>query len=194
MISLREDPLAERDNLFSSSGVLFLYLRVGVDMERGEFLLHSRVGSCTVQQRLYAHRQFRHLLVHEISLLDPLSCPSVSLRLQYNQGAPSPDYTFTEHPHATPGTTLTTGIISQPETPVDHIRRMDWLSGISPPDDDDDGDYAGYHIIYIYDVGDDLDERNGSNSAMCHQPSLFDRIEFYVPSTSLLDRSLVGGR
>lgn len=64
-------------------------------MEYGEFLVRTNLSeNCVVQQRIYAHRNYKNILVHDISLLENQHCESVSLELSVNEGAPSDDISF----------------------------------------------------------------------------------------------------
>lgn len=72
-----------------------------LDMERAEFLILGAIDGLQVEQRTYAHREIRNLLVHEITL-----CPDeygacsgqctgpVTLELSLNSGGPSSDIDF----------------------------------------------------------------------------------------------------
>lgn len=93
--------------------------QAALDMEHGEFLLRSSVGSsnCTVQQTIYAHQEFRNCLVHEISLVDS-NCASVSFTLFQNSGDSSDDISFVTETLPTDPYQIYDGYIDQTETPV----------------------------------------------------------------------------
>eukprot|EP01114_Cavostelium_apophysatum_P022690 TRINITY_DN8295_c0_g1_i1.p1 TRINITY_DN8295_c0_g1~~TRINITY_DN8295_c0_g1_i1.p1 ORF type:complete len:699 (+),score=116.92 TRINITY_DN8295_c0_g1_i1:246-2342(+) len=67
-----------------------------LDLERGIFYRRSWSGECVAEQRWYAHRSLRNLLVHEIEVSSGSSSKCV-VELSSEPGAPSQDFRFSNY-------------------------------------------------------------------------------------------------
>ena len=86
-----------------------------LDVERAAYFRQWNVGSAVVQQRFYAHRTMRNVLVSSLELISSPT-ESVIVKLKVNEGNSSSDINFSPSP-SPPGTKMNYGCIHITEQP-----------------------------------------------------------------------------
>jgi trehalose/maltose hydrolase-like predicted phosphorylase len=87
-------------------------IAAAIDIERGIYFRRSNIGNASVEQRWYAHRRHKNLIVHEIELLSP----TPSLVCLEQSTVASPDFDFHNVETSTPTETRAiSGSIKVPE-------------------------------------------------------------------------------
>jgi trehalose/maltose hydrolase-like predicted phosphorylase len=80
-----------------------MIIAAGLDLERAIYYRRILVNTSIIEQRLYAHRKFKHLLIHELELLSPMHEQLVCTTQQL--GPKSNDISYNFQATSTPANT-----------------------------------------------------------------------------------------